>query len=78
MEQMEHSEGNTRTLQNKPKKHRKWCFTLFNYTEHDINTMKNYFKSPTKYMFGVEICPTTGKKHLQGYVELRIQEPGMV
>lgn len=48
---------------------RKWCFTLFNYnndTKLSILKLKN-----CQYIFGEEICPTTNRKHLQGYLEFK-------
>lgn len=47
-------------------KARAFCFTLPNYTEEDeIQLAKLY----DKYLvYGKEECPTTGTKHLQGYI----------
>jgi len=51
------------------KSHRNVCFTMFNYTDEDEKAILTYKKA--KYVvFGREICPTTGKPHLQGYMEL--------
>ena len=47
-------------------KRRAWCFTLNNYTEGEVESLKSL---PSSYMlFGYETCPTTGTPHLQGYV----------
>lgn len=51
------------------KKNRKYCFTLNNYSEQDVEHLKNgvFYNF---IIFGKEIAPTTGTKHLQGYIEL--------
>jgi len=42
-------------------------WTLFNYEPY-IDLLKQYAKDECEYMiFGFEICPDTGRKHLQGY-----------
>lgn len=42
-------------------------WTLFNYEPY-LDKLKEYAKDECEYMiFGFEICPNTGKKHLQGY-----------
>lgn len=50
---------------------RYWCFTSY---EDEMEMMEIILKSFSKtkeyrYICGREICPTTDKKHLQGYVE---------
>lgn len=47
-------------------KTRGYCFTWFNYTDATIQFIKelNY----TYLVFGYEVCPTTEKAHLQGYI----------
>lgn len=51
---------------------RKWVFTLNNYTESDPETIKTYLDAKAdKFVFGKEICPTTGTPHLQGYMEFK-------
>lgn len=43
------------------------CFTWFDYSDQDIENCKNW---DCKYLcIGFETCPSTGKKHIQGYVE---------
>lgn len=43
-------------------------WTLFNY-EACVDNIKQYAKDECEYMiFGFEVCPTTNKKHLQGYL----------
>lgn len=47
-------------------KKRSFCFTIFNqFTLEDIKTK---FDAAEYYVFGEEICPTTGKAHLQCFV----------
>lgn len=43
----------------------KWCFTLNNYTEDDEKAIQEW---DVKYLvYGREVAPNTGTKHLQGY-----------
>jgi len=50
----------------------RWCFTLNNYNK-DVNYVTTVFSLPEfrirRAIYGEEIAPTTGTKHLQGYVE---------
>lgn len=42
-------------------------WTLYNYEPY-VDLIKEYGKTECDYMiFGYEVCPTTGRKHLQGY-----------
>lgn len=51
------------------KKIRKWSFTLNNYTEKDwLNIKENLTNARCKYIIGREIAPSTGTKHIQGFV----------
>lgn len=50
------------------KKSHNYCFTYFNYGEISAVESKLKDKGATYYVFGREICPTTNKPHLQGYV----------
>lgn len=45
-----------------------WCFTLNNYTQEDIDRLKNNVGIIQYAIWGEEVAPTTGTKHLQGYV----------
>lgn len=45
--------------------HHNWCFTQFDEIEEILNCKWDYL------MFGNEICPTTGRKHYQGYIEMK-------
>ena len=45
---------------------RDWTFTLFNYTDGDEESIQDL---QYRYLvYGYEICPTSGRKHLQGYI----------
>lgn len=47
-----------------------WCFTLFGFDEEKIEKIEQAFETfKLKYIWGEEICPETGRAHLQGYVE---------
>lgn len=46
---------------------RNWCFTLHDYTDEEATTLAT---QPCRYtIIGKEICPSTGKQHLQGYIQ---------
>lgn len=76
MAQMEHKlaqdgtgvEGNTSTSTPR-KKYRKYCFTLNNYTDLDIITIKEKIEKG-QYIIGKEVG-TNNTPHLQGYVEFK-------
>lgn len=42
-----------------------WCFTVFNKTAGDVIEVLDH---GSKYIIGNEICPTSGKKHLQCFL----------
>jgi len=45
---------------------RRWCFTLHDYTDQDERTIQQI---NCRYLiYGRELCPTTGRRHLQGYI----------
>jgi len=47
-----------------------WAFTVFDFMETGTS-IKGYLSVYAKKAFiGLETCPTTGKQHLQGYMEL--------
>jgi len=65
-------EGNTVTSSSKKQANRKtfYAFTLFNYEtiEEEFNRqLKGICK---KYLYGHEICPSSNKPHLQGFLHL--------
>nr|WBG01442.1 replication-associated protein [Army ant associated cyclovirus 2] len=50
---------------------RRFVFTFNNYTESDIDIVKLFITANCKYgIFGKEIAPNTGTRHLQGYCNL--------
>jgi len=66
-------EGNTETSSPNKQATRKtfYCFTHHNY-ENDIDEIIRQYKSISKKgIVGFEICPTTGAKHLQGFIALK-------
>ena len=49
----------------------RWCFTYNNYSE-EINYLEYLKKAEFRIkrcVYGREVAPTTGTKHMQGYVE---------
>lgn len=45
---------------------RRWCFTLNNYTDEHIATLDTF--DCVYLVYGLEVAPTTGTPHLQGFV----------
>lgn len=51
---------------------RRICFTINNYDAETEERIKNFIIENCQYgIFGREICPTTGTKHLQGFLNLK-------
>ena len=49
----------------------RWVFTWNNYSQEDIEKLKAFAPKYCKFLiFGFEEAPTTGTKHLQGYIHL--------
>lgn len=49
-----------------------YCFTYNNYTEENIRILKEWLEENCKYAcFQKEVAPTTGTRHLQGYISLK-------
>lgn len=69
-------EGNTyppRASKKQPNRRTYYAFTLFNY---EVNDLEKAFKQrlsdiSNKFLYGREVCPTTLKKHLQGFCALK-------
>lgn len=50
---------------------RRWAFTWNNYTENDVNRLRELPNTSIDYLiFGFEKAPDTGTPHLQGYLEM--------
>jgi len=69
-------EGNTETSptsKRQPSRKTFYAFTLFNYDKDNLEATLNsqLKKLSQKYFYGREICPTTQKKHLQGFLQLK-------
>jgi len=47
-----------------------YCFTLNNYSESDVECIQHFATECRGLIFGKEVAPTTGTKHLQGYFQL--------
>lgn len=53
-----------------PRRSKYWCWTSFKLDDNGALALPNTDVERMTYMiFGFEECPTTGRKHLQGYVE---------
>ena len=50
---------------------RRWCWTLHNPTDADRQRIQALRNPLTYLIYGNEVCPTTGRPHLQGYSEFR-------
>lgn len=64
--------GNTKVSSPQESAKTRWCFTLNNYSEKDIENLKELSNSTgenQKFIIGREIAPTTNTPHLQGYIE---------
>jgi len=49
-----------------------YCFTVFGLTdESEIELNRQLGTLCSKYLYGKEICPTTGRTHLQGFLHLK-------
>jgi len=48
---------------------RNWCFTLNNYTDEEVESVREKAGGAKYLVFGYEVAPETGTPHLQGYVQ---------
>jgi hypothetical protein len=56
-----------------PVRKRTWCFTWNNYTSQNLDFVEGVLKdtSVTRFgCYGLEVAPTTGTPHIQGYIRL--------
>lgn len=68
--------SNDRNPSSKPKRqgnqYKYWCLTWFDFPKECWNSYFNNCVIPlNKYIVGIEICPTTGREHLQGHIECK-------
>jgi len=64
--------GNTKTKPLQGKIAKSWCFTIFNYDINYISSIVPVLQDKCKkFIIGQEICPTTGKHHLQCYCHFK-------
>lgn len=54
-------------------KFRNYCFTYFYKDEDEIQNIRDLGEGYKYMCFGKETCPTTGRKHLQGWFSLKNQ-----
>jgi len=48
---------------------RNYCFTWNNYTEDNLRQIEQWANEKCNYaIYGFEVCPSTGTKHLQGFM----------
>lgn len=50
---------------------KRWLFTWFNYPKDWRSTVSPFLRKKGAYVIGEEVCPTTGRPHLQGYCEFK-------
>lgn len=55
----------------KKDRQRRWVFTLNNYSDEELESLRNSTESVKHLFAGCEIAPSTGTPHLQGYVEFK-------
>lgn len=67
------TKGSKRVLKKKQDIQRKyWAFTLFYDSENTVEIVETQLKPLCdKYVIGLEVCPTTQRKHLQGFIALK-------
>lgn len=53
---------------------RGWCYTVFYEPADEESLLLSLASIDCSYhVFGIEVCPTTGRKHIQGYIEYDTQ-----
>jgi len=69
--QADGEEGNT-VPPPQPTRKTFYCFTVFGLTDDsEIELNRQLGMLCVKYLYGKEICPTTGRTHLQGFLHLK-------
>ena len=64
-------EGNTEPL-SQPTRRTFYCFTVFGLDEtQEIELNRQLGMLCVTYLYGKEICPTTGRQHFQGFMRLK-------
>lgn len=61
-------------------KSKRWCFTINGFKPDDVIGLRELGRGGVQYLvFGREVAPTTGMRHIQGYVEFfeRIRLPAV-
>lgn len=54
---------------------KRWCFTIFKFDESNWkDDMRSMFHKYDRFCVGLEICPNTSNKHLQGFCEFHKKE----
>lgn len=62
--------GNTKLPPKQCSPAKRWCFTSFKVEQSDIDLIIGIVESSnSSSIIGLETCPESGKKHLQGYIE---------
>lgn len=65
---LETREGNTKLPARRVVPSKYWCFTYFFENLETLETLKESL-GKYEFIYGIETCPTTGRKHAQGYVD---------
>lgn len=64
-------EGNTKPQRVVNTKARAWCFTCFDDKNYNLSIFESLLKSKGRFIVGLETCPTTNRKHFQGYINCK-------
>lgn len=64
----------TEVILKSPSRSRKWCFTLHNYTDDEVNSINYHLKhAKCEYVYGKEVGWTGEVPHLQGFIQYKSQ-----
>jgi len=50
---------------------RRWCFTWHEYPDEYLTVLATMATNLEGFIYGEEVCPTTNKPHIQGYIEFK-------